>query len=78
MSSQSNHGRRISEGISIGQSPHSRADANFKNVRNMEIKEKIAKINEASGSDDDSPLNKIKKIEEDYNNLNLNYGGDQG
>lgn len=53
MSSQSHHARKISGPLSMGQSPKV---PNFKNVRNIEIKEKIAKINEASGSDDESGI----------------------
>lgn len=34
---------------------------NFKKIRNIEIKDKIAKINEQSGSEDDSPHIKAEK-----------------
>lgn len=47
------------------------AKQNFKNVRNMEIKDRIARINEASASDDETPVSQPNE-EQPSNPVNLN------
>jgi flagellar motility protein MotE (MotC chaperone) len=49
--------------ISLAQSPQDQRQPNFKNVRNIEIKDKIAKINEENGSE----KNNLEKADDDQN-----------